>query len=79
MDVSTFVTHFADAIDGIESESLTKDSVLAEFEEWDSLGLLVTIVMIESEYGVEITGSQLEQCRTVGDVWKLVSGMCVNS
>ena len=72
MDVSTFIARFTDTIDGVEPGSLCKDSVLAELEEWDSLAILVTIVMIEDEYGVDLTGEQLEKCQTVEDVWKLV-------
>jgi acyl carrier protein len=57
MDVSTFITRFTDTIDGVEP---------------GSLAILVTIVMIEDEYGVDLTGEQLEKCQTVEDVWKLV-------
>ena len=57
---------------GEERENVTLD---AEFEQLDidSLDLVELAQIVEDEYGVEITDTDMDKLRTVGDVVDLVA------
>jgi acyl carrier protein len=48
------------------------DTELAAVPQWDSLATLLTISHFEQNYGVEISGEKIRNCRTVGDLIALV-------
>jgi acyl carrier protein len=52
----------------LEVDDLTSDSELSEFENWDSLGILSVLAMIDSTYGVTITSAEIASLKTVGDL-----------
>jgi acyl carrier protein len=72
METIQFVRHFESAIEGIEPESLTPATRYHEIPQWDSLGLLCLLAMIDCEYGVQIGGMELKKCETLADVFGLV-------
>jgi acyl carrier protein len=72
METIQFVRHFESAIEGIEPESLTPETRYHEIPQWDSLGLLCLLAMIDCEYGVQIGGMELKKCETLADVYELV-------
>lgn len=41
---------------------------------WDSLAIVSAIALIDECYGVLVSGKALGQCRTVGDIERLVAG-----
>lgn len=58
-----------------EEEDLSKIDFNTEFkhlDEWDSLIALSLITVIDSNYGLNITGQQIEKSNTVGDLYKLL-------
>ena len=72
METIQFVRHFESAIEGIEPDSLTPETRYHQIPQWDSLGLLCLLAMIDCEYGVQVGGMELKQCETLGDVYGLV-------
>lgn len=46
-------------------------TVLASLPQWDSLAILLVISHFEQAYGLEIKGSQVRACRTVGAILEL--------
>lgn len=46
-------------------------TVLASLPQWDSLAILLVISHFEQAYGMEIKGSQVRACRTVGAILNL--------
>lgn len=68
-----FVEKFSSAVDFQQAVELTGDTDLKSLEEWDSLAALGVIVMCDMEYNKTITGNQLVVCRTIKDVFALVS------
>ncbi len=59
----------------LEGREPTLASVLYDYLEWDSLGMLSTASMIEEEYGVVLSSNDLCIVETVGDLWQLVVKM----
>ncbi len=73
MEVTQFVRHFENAIEGIEPGSLTPDTQYHRLTQWDSLGLLCLLAMIDCEYDIQIPGMELKQCATLRDIFDLVA------
>lgn len=67
-DLAAFVEQFVVAVDFQTAVPVTGDTRLADLPEWDSLAALGVIVMCDTDYGVTITGNDLKDCVTVGDI-----------
>lgn len=52
----------------LEEGDLTKDSVLEEIEEWDSLTKLSLMAAVKKQFGKSLTVSELREFKTVGDI-----------
>lgn len=52
--------------------SVSLDTSLTELERWDSLAILDFIATVDERCGVEIVPAKLKECRTVGDLAKLL-------
>lgn len=66
--LDAFVEQFVVAVDFQNPVPVAGDTRLADLPEWDSLAALGVIVMCDTEYGVTITGNDLKNCVTVGDI-----------
>jgi acyl carrier protein len=69
--VNEFIKKFKDALD-IEGVLDIKVE-LEELEEWDSMGYISIMFMLDEEYGKEVSADQLKACETLADLYKLVS------
>jgi len=69
--VTEFIEKFKEALD-IEGE-FDINVELEEFEEWDSMGYISVMSMLDEEYGKEVNANQLKDCKTLADLYELVS------
>jgi len=67
-ELASFVEQFVVAVDFQTAVPVAGDTKLADLPEWDSLAALGVIVMCDTDYGVTITGNDLKECATVGDI-----------
>ena len=67
-DAQTFADQFVLAVDFQTPVAVSLNTPLSELPEWDSLAALGVIVMCDTDYGVTITGNDLKECATVGDI-----------
>lgn len=74
MEINQFVTHFENAIEGIEPGSLNPETQYHKLAQWDSLALLCLLAMIDCEYDIQISGMELKSCDTLRAIFDLVSG-----
>ncbi len=72
-DASKFIEDFLAAVDFQDPVEVIPATALADLPEWDSLAALGVIVMFDMEYGATITGEDLKNCATVGDIHGLVA------
>jgi acyl carrier protein len=72
IDRAAFLVNFASGLDGVDASSLTQETAFRELEVWDSLAVLATLAMVDSEYGVSLAATELKPCRTIGDLATLV-------
>lgn len=69
--MNEFIEKFKEALD-IEGE-FDVNAELEEFEEWDSMGYISVMSMLDEEYGKEVNANQLKDCKTLADLYELVS------
>ena len=68
--MNEFIEKFKEALD-IEGE-FDINAELEEFEEWDSMGYISIMSMLDEEYGKEVNANQLKNCKTLADLYELV-------
>ena len=60
-------------MDALEREDSVKmEDDFREYEEWDSLSLLVILAMIDDEYNVNIDTNQFAKMEKVKDVFEFI-------
>jgi acyl carrier protein len=69
--MDTFIENLAIGIN-LPQESIKPDIKLVEIPNWDSLAILTTLSMLDMEYGVTVSGTELQNCNTVEDLFNLV-------
>lgn len=52
----------------LEENTLEEMANLSEIEEWDSIAHLSLIIMLEEEFGRQITGKEVRGFKTVQDI-----------
>lgn len=72
INLDEFVAKFLAANEEIEPKSVSAETRLVDIPEWDSLALLLTITMLETEFDVEVSGDEVRQCPTINDLAQLV-------
>ena len=57
----------------VAPNTLTPATVLADTEAWDSMSALIFMSLADEELETALTGDQLANCRTVGDLLDLLA------
>ena len=57
----------ADALDA-EKELIQPQISLEELEEWDSMGVIAVISMLDKKYKVQLKADQIKALKTVADI-----------
>jgi acyl carrier protein len=52
----------------LNSLEATDDKQLMSFEEWDSLSHMLFISKLEETYEIELSGNEIADMRTIGDI-----------
>lgn len=72
MKLEDFIENFANQFDDTDASEIQADTVFQELEEWSSLMVMTLIAMAKTDYGKTITGTEIRNCNTVEDLFKLV-------
>jgi len=51
---------------------LTPETELEQLEEWDSMGIISVIAMLDKKYGVQLKADQIQALKSVGDILNLM-------
>ena len=73
MTLDEFVKAFAAEFDDTPEEQFTPETNYRELDEWSSLTALSIISMIDDQMDVQITGANLRSCKTIGDLYNVVT------
>ena len=71
MKLEEFISAFAAEFDDTPEEVFTPETNYRELDEWSSLTALSIISMIDDNYDVIVTGSDLRNCTTIGELYTL--------
>jgi acyl carrier protein len=66
----------ADSFSAVLSD-LEDTQILMEMDEWDSLSHMQFITTLEGEFGFELTGDEIADMQTIGDVKKIIEARSV--
>lgn len=72
-DIAVFIKKIEAEIDGLTPGILTPDSLFRDLPEWSSMHALIIIALAETEYDVSISGEDLRGCKSVRDIYNVVS------
>lgn len=67
MSVQEKITELEEIMD-LEEGSLKEESILEEYEEWDSLSKLSLIAFAKRRFGIVLSTEQIKMFVTVGDI-----------
>lgn len=67
-----FISSFAAEFDDTPAEVFKADTHFRELDEWGSLLALSIISMVDEEFDIVITGSDIRSCTTIEDLYNIV-------
>lgn len=67
MEEQKVIELIAEALE-ISPEKISTESVLDELEEYDSMGKLSIIVILDEEFNKTLSGGEMASFKTVGDI-----------
>lgn len=70
MDNKEFMEDLAAVLE-VEPEELNADFALTR-DNWNSLSIVSTIVLIDEQFGVAVEGEKLRECQSVGALLQLI-------
>ncbi len=73
MELNEFVQRFAEEFDETPIEAFAPETEFKTLDEWNSLTALSIIAMVDEAYDKTITGANLRSCKTIEDLFNLVS------
>ncbi len=68
MDEKKFLAEFVENVDGFADSGLTLNKPFADFPQWDSLAVLVTIAWVAETCQVALSGQDVRDCKTLGEL-----------
>ena len=72
MELNDFVAQFTEQFDDTDASEIQATTVFHDLDEWSSLTGMAVIAFVKTEYGKNITGTELKACVTVEDVFNVV-------
>lgn len=72
MDINQFLENVADQFDDIDISDLNLETEFKELDDWSSLVALSIIAMADEEYDVILTGNDIRNSKTLGDLLKII-------
>ena len=72
MNPQEIIDLFAEAIE-VEPSALTPETVIAEVPEWNSLGWLTIMSLLDERYEIRLTAKQIRSFKVVNDAICAVS------
>lgn len=70
--IESFISNFERELDHPISAPLTPDTLLRDLHGWTSLQSLLVIVSFDQNYGVMISSDEMQNARTIHDLYVLV-------
>jgi len=72
MTLNTFFEHFCEELDETDIENINTKTDFKNIEEWDSLVALSIIAMIDEEFEILVTGSDMMKSTSIEELYNLI-------
>lgn len=72
MNTTKFIESFAEALEIEDASTISKETEFRTLDEWDSLGYLNIIAMLDEKYGIQIENVQFKQLITIEDLIRYI-------
>lgn len=72
MNITEFVNNIAKQFFDTDASEFEPDTEFKALDDWESLTALTIIAMVDQEYGVTITGTDIRDAETIEDLYKRV-------
>jgi acyl carrier protein len=72
MEINSFIRNVENALDNVDSGSLTAETKIHDLKQLDSLGVLSIIAMFHKQYQTKIKGSDIKAAITITDLFNLL-------
>jgi acyl carrier protein len=56
----------------LDKGTITGDTLLSDIDNWDSMGKLSLIVLMDEEFSKKLTGTQIKELNTIEDILKFM-------
>jgi acyl carrier protein len=73
MELQSFIAAFADQFEDTDPNEISATTNFKDLDEWDSLTSMLLIGLVKTEYGKNITNSEIVSCETVEDLFHFIS------
>jgi acyl carrier protein len=73
MEKNQFLQSFAEQFDETDPSAITMDTRFKEIDEWNSMVALMIIAMVDENYNKKITGSDLREADTIGQLFERIN------
>lgn len=72
MELVKFIENFAAQFDDTDPSEIKADTLFHDLDEWSSLTALSIIAMADEEYDVTLKGNDINDAKTVEDLFNIV-------
>ncbi|MBQ3801859.1 MAG: acyl carrier protein [Treponema sp.] len=72
MELNDFIIKFAEQFDSMDVSDFSAETKFKELDDWSSITSLYTIAMIDENYGIQITGSDIKGSETLSDLFEKI-------
>lgn len=72
MNITDFIAKLEVEFDDLAPGTLQADTNFREMEDWSSMHALIVIALIDTDYNVTISGSDLQASKTIQDIFDLI-------
>jgi len=72
MEMEEFIANFAVQFEDTDVSLFKAETVFREIDDWSSLVALSVMAMVAEEYDVILTANEMEQSKTLQDIYKIV-------
>jgi len=73
MEINEFIANVAEQFEETDASVFTAETEFKELEEWSSLIALTIMSMIDDEYNVQLTATDMREAHTIQDLFNIVS------
>jgi acyl carrier protein len=72
MEKNDFLNSFQEQFEDTDASEITFETVYKDLPEWNSMMALVIIAFVDEKYEITVTGADLQNTRTVEDLYNIV-------